>query len=48
MMRAAAVWAQDHGAQTLACAVTSANTGARALYASLNMQNVGYYHYRAK
>jgi ribosomal protein S18 acetylase RimI-like enzyme len=48
MMRAAAVWAQDHGAQTLACAVTSANTGARALYASLNMQNVGYCHYRAK
>lgn len=48
MVRAAAVWAQDNGAKTLACVVTVANVGARALYASLNMQNVGYYHYRAK
>lgn len=48
MMRAAAFWAQDKGAQTLAVLVTQANTGARALYASLNMQSVGHYHYRIK
>ncbi|MEO0831524.1 MAG: GNAT family N-acetyltransferase, partial [Pseudomonadota bacterium] len=46
MMRAAAVWAQDHGAETLAVAVTQANTGGNSLYTSLNMAVVGHYHYR--
>ena len=48
MLRAAAHWAQDHGAVTLALAVTEANTAARALYASQGMQVVGHYHYRQK
>ena len=46
MLRAAAGWARDHGAATLALLVTERNLAARALYASLNMQVVGQYHYR--
>lgn len=46
IMRAAARWAQNHGAETLAVVVTVANTPARALYASLGMAPVGQYHYR--
>ncbi len=46
MMRAAATWAQDHGASWLTLMVTEANAGARALYASLGMDVVGNYHYR--
>lgn len=46
IMRMAAAWAQDHGAETLCLAVTAANTNARALYASLGMAVVGSYHYR--
>lgn len=45
---AAAHWAAAHGADRLALAVTEANSGARALYASLGMQVVGHYHYRAR
>ena len=48
ILRAAAHWARDHGADTLALAVTEANQGARALYASQGMQGVGQYHYRQK
>ena len=48
ILHAAAVWARDHGAETLALAVTRANTAARALYASQGMQGVGQYHYRQK
>ncbi len=48
IMRAAAVWAQDHGAKTLAVVVTEANAPARRLYASLGMAIVGKYHYRLK
>lgn len=48
MMRAAACWAQDQGADYVAVLVTEANTAARALYASLGMQVVGNYHYRKK
>lgn len=48
MMREAAIWAQDHGADSLVVLVTVANTGARALYASLGMQVVGQYHYRIR
>lgn len=46
ILRAAALWAQDHGATTLALLVTERNLAARALYASLNMEVVGQYHYR--
>lgn len=46
ILRAAALWARDHGADTLALLVTERNTAARALYASLNMHSVGHYHYR--
>ena len=48
MMRAAAIWAQNHGATTLALAVTRSNVSANALYSSLGMTVVGYYHYRIK
>lgn len=48
IMRAAANWAQNMGATTLALAVTEQNTAARALYTSLGLCVVGKYHYRAK
>lgn len=48
ILRAAALWAGAQGADRLALAVTEANSGARALYASLGMQPVGQYHYRAE
>ncbi|PJF09821.1 N-acetyltransferase [Pseudorhodobacter sp. MZDSW-24AT] len=48
ILRAAAGWAQQNGATQLCLAVTVANTGARKLYASLNMQIVGEYHYRQR
>lgn len=48
IMRAAAIWAQDQGAETLSLAVTEQNAPARALYASLGMEVVGPYHYRKK
>ncbi|MFZ7093471.1 GNAT family N-acetyltransferase [Primorskyibacter sp. 2E233] len=48
MMRAAGFWAVANGAPWLALAVTKANTGANALYASLGMEVVGQYHYRMK
>jgi ribosomal protein S18 acetylase RimI-like enzyme len=48
MMRAAALWAQDQGAQRFSVVVTSANTAALALYASLGMTIVGHYHYRMR
>ena len=47
-LQAAANWAADRGADTLALAVTEANSPARALYASFGMQGVGQYHYRQK
>lgn len=46
IMRRAAFWAADHGAQTMAVLCTQANTGANALYASLGMDAAGAYHYR--
>ncbi|MCU0900037.1 MAG: GNAT family N-acetyltransferase [Cypionkella sp.] len=48
ILRAAAVWAQQNGADTLCLVVTVANLPARNLYASLNMQVVGHYHYRQR
>ena len=47
ILRAAAAWARAEGAATLAVLVTERNFAARALYASLNLQVVGQYHYRA-
>lgn len=46
MMRQAAFWAQDHGAQELAVLCTKRNDGANGLYASLGMEPAGEYHYR--
>lgn len=48
ILSAAAHWAAEQGADRLALAVTQANSGARALYASLGMQPVEEYHYRLK
>jgi len=48
ILRAAAVWAQENGAETLSLVVTTANAAARRLYASFGMQVVGNYHYRQK
>ena len=48
MVAAAAAWAAERGAATLALVVTEANAPARALYSSLGMAPVGHYHYRLK
>ena len=48
MMRQAAHWAHQVGAQELTVLCTRANTGANALYARLGMAQVGCYHYRIK
>jgi len=46
MMTAAAFWAKDQGATHLALLTTVANGAANPLYASLQMDVVGSYHYR--
>lgn len=46
MMRRAAFWAAEQGADTMAVLCTKANTGANALYLSLGLDVVGEYHYR--
>ena len=46
LTRAAAFWAQDHGADYLTLVTTQVNTAANALYTSLGMTLVGQYHYR--
>ena len=48
LLRAAANWAAAAGASQLSLVVTARNTAARALYARLQMQAVGQYHYRMK
>ena len=48
LMRAAARWAQDQRASTIALAVTNANAAANALYTTLGMTVAGHYHYRLK
>ena len=48
IMRAAARWADDNGAEWFSVIVTDANTAANALYSSLQMQRVGRYHYRIR
>ena len=48
IMRAAAFWAQDVGAQEFAVVVTRHNPAANPLYTSLGMRIVGHYHYRMR
>lgn len=48
IMGVAAVWAQNNGATTFSVICVRDNTAANALYTSLNMENVGHYHYRIK
>lgn len=48
LLRAAANWAAQQGATRLSLVVTERNAAARALYARLQMQVVGQYHYRMK
>ncbi|MBM2575169.1 GNAT family N-acetyltransferase [Jannaschia sp. Os4] len=46
ILRAAAAWARDRGASTLALVVTRGNAPANSLYASIGMERVAGYHYR--
>ncbi len=46
MMRAAALWGADHGAQHIAVLCVAANKPANALYTKLGFTRVGSYHYR--
>jgi GNAT superfamily N-acetyltransferase len=46
LVAAAAHWAADHGAATLALVVTEANLPARRLYQRLGMHPLAAYHYR--
>lgn len=48
LLRAAARFAAENGAETLALAVTRANDGANALYAKLGMTPAAEYHYRIR
>lgn len=48
IMRGAAFWAADNGADTLAVLCTQANGPANGLYDSLSMTPVTEYHYRRK
>jgi len=46
MLRHAAQWAQDQGAEVFSLVTTSENLPSNALYTSMNMSIVGEYHYR--
>lgn len=48
IMRQAAFWAREQGAQTLAVLCVRANTPAVSLYSALGFETAGHYHYRAK
>lgn len=48
ILREAARWGQENGADTLSVVVTQANIGARALYDFVGMQRAGHYHYRQR
>ncbi|MEP1585634.1 MAG: GNAT family N-acetyltransferase [Tateyamaria sp.] len=46
IMRRAAFWAQENGAETLAVLTTASNGPANALYQQLGFSPIGGYHYR--
>lgn len=48
LLRAAAKWAQGHGAQVLSLIVTQGNHAANPLYTNLGFTLVGHYHYRVR
>ncbi|MBV7408395.1 GNAT family N-acetyltransferase [Maritimibacter sp. DP1N21-5] len=48
LLKRAAIWGLDHGAQMVGLAVTKGNHAANPLYASLGMSLRGQYHYRIK
>jgi len=48
LVRAAAKWAQSHGAQVLSLIVTQGNHAANPLYTNLGFTLVGHYHYRVR
>ena len=48
MMRRAAIWAQENGADWIAALCVQENAPANGLYASLGFEPVGEYHYRIK
>ena len=48
LMKQAAFWATEQGANRLNVACTKANVAANALYRSIGMKVVGEYHYRMK
>lgn len=48
IMGCAAIWAQHNGATGFSVICVRENEAANRLYTSLNMENVGYYHYRIK
>lgn len=48
ILGAAAVWAEDNGATDFSIICVRDNVAANTLYTSLNMENVGHYHYRKK
>ncbi len=48
VVRGAAWWALDHGADFIACLVTSENAPAVNLYRKMGMEVVARYHYRIK
>ena len=48
IMRRAAFWAREQGAETLAVLCTRANKPALSLYSALGFETAGQYHYRAK
>ncbi|GGA18590.1 GNAT family N-acetyltransferase [Neptunicoccus cionae] len=46
MMRAAAGWGVENGAEVFAVLATQANTGAQSLYRKMGMETATQYHYR--
>lgn len=48
ILGAAAIWAQDNGATDFSIICVRDNVAANTLYTSLDMENVGHYHYRIK
>ncbi|SMR81938.1 Acetyltransferase (GNAT) family protein [Aliiroseovarius halocynthiae] len=48
LLKQAAKWAEEQGAEYLSLIVTQGNHAANPLYANLGMHLVGHYHYRVK